>query len=56
MKKITSMILALVFAVALIGSASAKTLKIQLTFPKTSYDGQIVKTVSYTHLTLPTKA
>jgi TRAP-type mannitol/chloroaromatic compound transport system substrate-binding protein len=43
MKKITSMILALVFAVSLIGSASAKTLKIQLTFPKTSYDGQIVK-------------
>ena len=43
MKKITSMILALVFAVTLIGSASAKTLKIQLTFPKTSYDGQIVK-------------
>ena len=37
------MILALVFAVSLIGSASAKTLKIQLTFPKTSYDGQIVK-------------
>ena len=43
MKKITSMILALVFAVSVIGSASAKTLKIQLTFPKTSYDGQIVK-------------
>ena len=43
MKKITSMILALVFAVSLIGTASAKTLKIQLTFPKTSYDGQIVK-------------
>ena len=57
MKKITSMILALVFAVSIIGSASAKTLKIQLTFPKTSYDGQIVKmSVSYTHLTLPTKA
>ena len=37
------MILALVFAVSVIGSASAKTLKIQLTFPKTSYDGQIVK-------------
>ena len=43
MKKITSMILALVFAVSLISTASAKTLKIQLTFPKTSYDGQIVK-------------
>jgi len=43
MKKITSMILALVFAVSIIGSASAKTLKIQLTFPKTSYDAQIVK-------------
>ncbi len=43
MKKITSMILALVFSVSLIGSATAKTLKIQLTFPKTSYDGQIVK-------------
>jgi hypothetical protein len=28
MKKITSMILALVFAVSVIGSASAKTLKI----------------------------
>ena len=38
MKKITSMILALVFAVSLISTASAKTLKIQLTFPKTSYD------------------
>ena len=37
------MILALVFAVSLISTASAKTLKIQLTFPKTSYDGQIVK-------------
>ena len=37
------MILALVFAVSVIGSASAKTLKIQLTFPKTSYDAQIVK-------------
>ena len=29
MKKITSMILALVFAVSVIGSASAKTLKMQ---------------------------
>ena len=50
MKKITSMILALVFAVSVIGSASAKTLKIQLTFPKTSYDGQIVKMLSLIHI------
>ena len=42
MKKITSLILSLVFAVSIIASASAKTLKIQMTFPKTSYDAQIV--------------
>ena len=42
MKKITTMILSLVFAVSIIASASAKTLKIQMTFPKTSYDAQIV--------------
>ena len=34
MKKITSMILALVFAVSVIGSASAKTLKSNLLFLK----------------------
>jgi len=42
MKKITTLILSLVFAVSIIASASAKTLKIQMTFPKTSYDAQIV--------------
>ncbi len=43
MKKITTLILSLVFAVSIIASASAKTLKIQMTFPKTSYDAQIVE-------------
>ena len=45
-----------IVSVALFGSANAKTLKIETHFTASSPNGEVAAPVSYTHLTLPTKA